>query len=55
VHYKSAHQVSAFHVQMGPRKVRVKIGVFLSKTWKRETTEGAATTEKVEVSTREKK
>jgi len=31
VHYKSAFQVSAFHVQMGPRNVRVKIGVFLSK------------------------
>ena len=28
----SAHQVSASHVQMGPRKERVNIGVFLSKT-----------------------
>jgi len=32
VHYKSAHQVSASHVRMGLIKVRVKIGLFLSKS-----------------------
>ena len=32
MNYKRAHQVSASHVKMGPRKVRVEIGVFLSKT-----------------------